>query len=144
MFLNYVEPIRSPLSAADGEALGYVGYFAELIDEWAPDGDPNETLFRLGVVDGGCHGRGRADGAAGAVLRVLAAAAAGRLPAGSEGVARGDGVPGRRREPAARSRSRRTSASPTALRELESSHRAMMAVHLEKESAGRCKVLPGR
>src|SRR6201987_3977087 len=31
--LNYVEPSRSPLSAADGRALGYVGYFAELIDE---------------------------------------------------------------------------------------------------------------
>lgn len=47
--LNYVEPVRSPLAAADGEALGYVGYFAELIDEWAPEADPNETLFRLGA-----------------------------------------------------------------------------------------------
>src|SRR5436190_16056075 len=35
--MNYVEPIRSPLSAAGGEALGHVGYFAELIDEWAQD-----------------------------------------------------------------------------------------------------------
>ena len=51
--LNYVEAVRSPLSAVEGEALGYVGYFAELIDEWAPEADPNETLFRLGasVVD---------------------------------------------------------------------------------------------
>src|SRR5437764_10629322 len=47
--LNYVEPARSPLSAMDGEALGYVGYFAELIDEWAQEADPNETLFRLGA-----------------------------------------------------------------------------------------------
>ena len=47
--LNYVEPTRSPLSAADGGALGYVGYFAELIDEWAQEADPNETLFRLGA-----------------------------------------------------------------------------------------------
>ena len=47
--LSYVEPVRSPLSALDGEALGYVGYFAELIDEWAQDADPNETLFRLGA-----------------------------------------------------------------------------------------------
>ena len=46
---HYVEPTRSPLSAADGDALGYVGYFAELIDEWAPEADPNETLFRLGA-----------------------------------------------------------------------------------------------
>src|SRR5436305_14188758 len=51
--LNYVEPARSPLSAVDGHALGYVGYFAELIDEWAQEADPNETLFRLGasIVD---------------------------------------------------------------------------------------------
>ena len=47
--LSYVEPVRSPLSAAHGEALGYVGYFAELIDEWAQDADPNESLFRLGA-----------------------------------------------------------------------------------------------
>src|SRR5437899_2871841 len=47
--LNYVEAVRSPLSAVEGEALGYVGYFAELIDEWAPEADPNETLFRLGA-----------------------------------------------------------------------------------------------
>src|SRR5580765_4084815 len=47
--LEYVEPVRSPLQAMDGEALGYVGYFAELIDEWAQEADPNETLFRLGA-----------------------------------------------------------------------------------------------
>jgi DNA repair protein RecO (recombination protein O) len=46
--LDYVEQLRSPLSAADGDALGYASYFAELIDEWAQEGDPNETLFRLG------------------------------------------------------------------------------------------------
>ena len=43
------EQLRSPLSAVDGQALGYVSYFAELIDEWAQEADPNETLFRLGV-----------------------------------------------------------------------------------------------
>jgi DNA repair protein RecO (recombination protein O) len=47
--LDYVEQRRSPLSAVDGEALGYAEYFAELIDEWAPEGDPSETLYRLGV-----------------------------------------------------------------------------------------------
>jgi len=53
VFVNYVELVRSPLAAAGGEALGYVGYFAELIDEWAQDADPNETLYRLGasIVD---------------------------------------------------------------------------------------------
>src|SRR5205085_6989794 len=40
--LNYVEVGRSPLSAQEGPALGYAGYFAELIDEWAQEADPNE------------------------------------------------------------------------------------------------------
>jgi DNA repair protein RecO (recombination protein O) len=48
--LNYAETLRSPFSAIDPALLGYVGYFAELIDEWAPDGDPNERLFRLGAA----------------------------------------------------------------------------------------------
>ena len=48
-----VETLRSPLSARDPAALSYVGYFAELMDEWAPEADPNERLYRLGasVVD---------------------------------------------------------------------------------------------
>jgi DNA repair protein RecO (recombination protein O) len=52
--LDYVEPARSPLAMNSGdEGLGYVEYFAELIDAWAQDADPNEPLFRLGasVVD---------------------------------------------------------------------------------------------
>lgn len=47
--INYVETTRSPLSAATGEALGHVGYFAELIDEWAPEAHADERLFRLGA-----------------------------------------------------------------------------------------------
>ena len=55
--LNYVEPQQSPLSAiglTDGASvLGHVGYFAELIDEWAPEAHADERLYRLGsaVVD---------------------------------------------------------------------------------------------
>jgi DNA repair protein RecO (recombination protein O) len=44
-----VEPTRSPLSGPGSDALGYVGYFAELIDEWAPEAHPDERLFRLGA-----------------------------------------------------------------------------------------------
>ncbi|HSC28041.1 MAG TPA: DNA repair protein RecO [Vicinamibacterales bacterium] len=47
--LNYVEPVRSPLLAASAEALGHVEYFAELIDEWAPEAHADERLFRLGA-----------------------------------------------------------------------------------------------
>jgi DNA repair protein RecO (recombination protein O) len=49
--INYVEPQRSPLSglsAASAGALGHVGYFAELIDEWAPEAHVDERLYRLG------------------------------------------------------------------------------------------------
>jgi len=76
--LNYAETVRSPLSligpaeagpyvreerakagphvpvveagfSRPGDALGYVGYFAELLDEWAQDADADERLFRLGT-----------------------------------------------------------------------------------------------
>ena len=46
--LRHVETICSPLSGPDVSALAHVGYFAELIDEWSLEGDPNEALFRLG------------------------------------------------------------------------------------------------
>jgi DNA repair protein RecO (recombination protein O) len=58
VFLEFVEVQRSPLSLAGEEALGHVSYFAELIDEWAQDADPNEPLFRLGaaMVEAMCAG----------------------------------------------------------------------------------------
>jgi DNA repair protein RecO (recombination protein O) len=46
--LNYMDPVRSPLLAQSAEALGYVGYFAELLDEWAQEAHADERLFRLG------------------------------------------------------------------------------------------------
>ena len=47
--LNYVEPVLSPLLSKNAEVLEHVGYFAELVDEWALEGDPSERLFRLGT-----------------------------------------------------------------------------------------------
>ena len=44
-----------PLAGAEpagphaGDALGYVGYFAELLDEWAQDADADDRLYRLGA-----------------------------------------------------------------------------------------------
>ena len=59
--INYLEPSRSPMSAATAPAspdedaaraalgaLGHAGYFAELIDEWAPEAHADERLYRLG------------------------------------------------------------------------------------------------
>jgi DNA repair protein RecO (recombination protein O) len=132
VFVDYVEPLRSPLAAADAEALGYVGYFAELIDEWAPDGDPNETLFRLGasIVDAL---------AAGVPIEPLARYFEFWLMR-LQGVYQPD--PRASHEARAFLDAARTSspfalnaasATPTTLRELEASHRAMMSVHLDKE-----------
>src|SRR5207245_875358 len=130
--LDYVEPQRSPLSAADGEALGYVGYFAELIDEWAQEADPNETLFRLGasMVDAIAEGvpieplaryfeywllrlQGvyETDTRLSDEARGFLGAARGLSPFALAGVV----------------------VSRNALRELEASHRALIAMHLEKD-----------
>ncbi len=46
--LNYAETIRSPLSHVT-ESISYVGYFAELLDEWAQEADADDRLYRLGA-----------------------------------------------------------------------------------------------
>jgi DNA repair protein RecO (recombination protein O) len=47
--LNYSEPSRSALSRGTIESLGCAEYFAELIDEWAAESHEDERLYRLGV-----------------------------------------------------------------------------------------------
>jgi DNA repair protein RecO (recombination protein O) len=63
--LDRIEPSATPLSAAEGrdgavgaQAIGHASYFAELIDEWAPDDSQNERLFRLGSAIGAALGEG--------------------------------------------------------------------------------------
>ena len=132
--LDYVEQLRSPLSAIDGEALGYVSYFAELIDEWAQEADPNETLFRLGASMTDAIARGRADRAAGALLRVLAAAAAGRLRDRSRGCRTRRGrfsTTARSSSPFALARVRGVARARCA--SSKTAHRALIAMHLEKD-----------
>lgn len=62
--IDRIEPHGDPLrAAADREgdeaahALGHLAYFAELLDEWSPDGAPNDRLFRLGSAIGDALGR---------------------------------------------------------------------------------------
>ena len=57
--LDRVELRQGPMGAMatrggdDGaHVLGHAAYFAELIDEWAPDGMANERLYRLGAAVG--------------------------------------------------------------------------------------------
>jgi DNA repair protein RecO (recombination protein O) len=47
--LNYAEMRRSPLALESEDALGYISYFAELLDEWAQDADADDRLYRLGA-----------------------------------------------------------------------------------------------
>ncbi|HEY6362763.1 MAG TPA: recombination protein O N-terminal domain-containing protein [Vicinamibacterales bacterium] len=148
--LNYAETLRSPLAmvrpTAAGphgvhvgsrvdqgiDALGYVGYFAELLDEWAQDADADDRLYRLGasMLDAlaaqapveplaryfeywllrlqGVYPESRGTLSAGA-LEFLAAAR-------SVAPHRVGGVPAERR----------------VLRELENAHRALITMYLEK------------
>ena len=47
--LSYTEPVMSPLVGMSAEVLSYAGYFAELVDEWALEGDPSDRVYRLGA-----------------------------------------------------------------------------------------------
>src|SRR5262245_29698578 len=132
VFLHDVAPTRSPLSVRNADAIGYVGYFAELIDEWAQENDPNETLYRLGasMVDalaGGTpveplaryfeywllrlQGVYQPDPQASDAARAFLAEARTRSPFGLANVP----------------------VSAEALTELERAHRELIALHLEKD-----------
>jgi len=63
--LDRIDPLDSPMRAASGrtdddaaQLLGHASYFAELLDEWAPDAMANERLFRLGASVGEALCRG--------------------------------------------------------------------------------------
>jgi DNA repair protein RecO (recombination protein O) len=130
--LNYAETRRSPLAFGNQDALGYVSYFAELLDEWAQEADADDRLYRLGAsmldaLGGGApveplaryfeywllrlqgvypEARGTLSDAAMAFLagsRTVAPQQVGSVPAG-----------------------------PQVLRELETVHRTLIAMHLEK------------
>ena len=153
--LNYAEVLRSPMALAGqghgsaekgpaghevrgddaaraGDALGYVGYFAELLDEWAQEADADERLYRLG--------RSMLDGlAAGAPVEPLARyfeywllrlqgvypEARGSLSADASAfLTRARTIPP--------DRVGETPIDGRALAELQNTHRALIAMHLEK------------
>ena len=130
--INYAEPVRSPLMLGAVDALAYIGYFAELLDEWAQESDADERLYRLGASMLEALGAGvpveplaryfeywllRLQGVYPESRGTLSAGALTFLAA-SRGVA-----PGRVGElPAGRD----------VLKELESVHRMLITTHLEK------------
>jgi DNA repair protein RecO (recombination protein O) len=140
--LNYAETMRSPLAfagppeggayARGADALGYVSYFAELLDEWAQEADADDRLYRLGasMLDALAAGTPveplaryfeywllRLQGVYPEARGTLSDGAMAFL-AGSRTVApqHVGGVP----------------AGPQVLRELENVHRTLIAMHLEK------------
>ena len=136
--LNYAEAVRSPLSMVGAagsqghETLTYSAYFAELLNEWAQDADADDRLYRLGtsMLDGLAAGvpveplaryfeywvlrlQGvypEAQGTLSDGAMAFLAAARGVAPR-DVGTLPGDG---------------------RVLRELESVHRSLIAMHLEK------------
>ena len=64
--VDRIEPLASPFSPSESrigqsdaaQALGHASYFAELLDEWAPENSANERLFRLGAALGAALGKG--------------------------------------------------------------------------------------
>ena len=134
--LNYAETVRSPLAgpaeAGDYDALGYVGYFAELLDEWAQEADADDRLYRLGAsmldaLGAGAPGEPLARYFEYWLLRLQGVypEARGTLSdAAMAFLAASRTVPPHRVGEVAADR--RT------LRELENVHRALIAMHLEK------------
>jgi hypothetical protein len=121
-------------------SLGYVSYFAELIDEWAQDNDPNEPLFRSARGHRGAGGTGqnvqtprnRWPGISNWLLRLQGVYEDERRMSG-----RGEGL----------SRAQRASSpfaigdvkvSQRALSEVEGAHRGLIAMHLEKDEICAC------
>jgi DNA repair protein RecO (recombination protein O) len=164
--INYVEPTRSPLAAPTAEALGHVGYFAELIDEWAPEAQADERLYRLGASITEAVAAGvpvqelaryfeywilRLQGVYPSITACPACGGAldegGRMAPGEHAIvclacARPGAGTGISREALAFLRAARLAAperlatlalSPRAAGELETAHRRLLMLHLEKE-----------
>src|SRR5262245_1751366 len=120
------------MAAMHGEALGYAGYFAELIDEWSPDADPNETLFRLGasMVDAMAVGVPIEPLARYFEYWLLRLQGVYEPDAGLSEQARAFLASARTVSPFALSS---VAVSHATLRELEMAHRGLIAMHLEKD-----------
>jgi DNA repair protein RecO (recombination protein O) len=131
--LNYAEPLSSPLWSVRSDALGHTGYFAELIDECALEGDADDRLYRLGssVVDAL---------AAGVAVEPLARyfeywllRLQGVYPTQIESLSDEALAFLRASARVGPDRIERLAPSPRALRELEAVHRTLIAAHLEKD-----------
>jgi DNA repair protein RecO (recombination protein O) len=130
--LSYVEATHSPLTAVDSEAFGHVGYFAELIDEWAPEADPNEPLYRLGASVVEALEAGVAVNPLARYFEYWLLRLQGVYEADPRASAQAQAFLARARVCSPRALAG-VPASPEVLRELEASHATLIATHLEKD-----------
>jgi DNA repair protein RecO (recombination protein O) len=130
--LNYAETVRSPLATVNPESLAYTHYFAELIDAWAAEADPDERLFRLGCSVLDALATGTPHDALARYFECWLLRLQGVYPSdlslSTGALAFVDAT--RQTTPAGVGR---LAASPRVLRELELKHQALITSHLEKE-----------
>ena len=152
--LNYAETIRSPLAfamrvagpaetrqgppegglyrGASPDVLGHIGYFAELLDEWAQEADADDRLYRLGASMLDAISSGAPVEPLARYFEYWLLRLQGVYPE-TRGTLSGDAMAF-----LAASRSvtpqqvGEVPASRSALRELEQVHRALITMHLEK------------
>lgn len=129
--INYADTVRSPLALA-GSALEHVGYFAELLDEWAQDADADERLFRLGtsVLDALREGVPVAPLAR--YFECWLLRLQGLYPEARGGLSEGAQAFLTASRNIAPRQVADLPAHPGVLRELEGAHRALISMHLEK------------
>ena len=130
--LNYAEPVRSPLMLGATEALGYVGYFAELLDEWAQEADADERLYRLGAAMLEALGAGAPVEPLARYFEYWLLRLQGVYPESRETLSPGALSFLAASRALAPNRVAELPSARTVLRELEGVHRALITMHLEK------------
>src|SRR5262245_41337632 len=152
--LNYAEPVRSPMALVGGpkgsprqplddrwgalsgaplfDALGYIGYFAELLDEWAQEADADDRLFRLGASMLDALSAGAPVEPLARYFEYWLLRLQGVYPESQAGLSNAAAafLAGSRTVPPHQVAS--VPIEPRALRELENVHRALITMHLEK------------
>ena len=130
--LNYAETYRSPLTLSSPDALGYISYFAELLDEWAQEADADDRLYRLGASMLDALSAGVAVEPLARYFEYWLLRLQGVYPESHAGLS--DGaiafLVGSRTVPPQQVGT--VSVEPRALRELENVHRTLITMHLEK------------
>jgi DNA repair protein RecO (recombination protein O) len=122
------------LAAAGSSALGHAGYFAELLDEWSPDAQANEKLFRLGAAVGDALSAGAPAAPLARYFEYWLLTLEGVYPDMTESGMSAETLAFLRlaaTTPPAQVGTLRLGG--TAARELEAAHRRLIAMHLEKD-----------